>query len=157
MGVVMSIDVETYSDIDIASSGAYRYCESPSFEVMLFAYAFDDEPVRLIDLTCERFPDELMAALQDPEIKKSAFNANFERNTIASHFSIKCPPESWFCTMVQSLRMGLPGSLEMAGKALNFAEDKQKMKEGKALIQYFCKPCKPTKTNHGQDEEPSGA
>lgn len=150
MGVVMSIDVETYSDIDIASSGAYRYCESPSFEVMLFAYAFDDEPVRLIDLTCERFPDELMAALQDPEIKKAAFNANFERNSIANHFNIKCTPEQWFCTMVQSLRMGLPGSLDMAGKALNFDENKQKMKEGKALIQYFCKPCKPTKTNQGR-------
>ena len=149
----LAIDVETYSSIDITTAGAYKYCEAPDFEIMLFAYAFNDEEVQIVDLAQgEELPERVIKALVDPRIIKTAFNANFERNAIkaAMHFSNGMPPEQWQCTMIQALRMGLPGSLEMVGKALKFPEDKQKMKEGKALIQYFCKPCKPTKANGGR-------
>lgn len=147
---ILAIDVETYSSIDIKTAGAYRYCEGPDFEILLFAYAFDDEPVQIVDLANgETLPDEVIDSLDNPTILKTAFNANFERNAISSdmYFPNGMPPEQWECTMIKALTMGLPGSLDMVGKALNFEEDKQKMKEGKALIQYFCKPCKPTKTN----------
>lgn len=147
--MVLSIDIETYSDIDIRTSGAYKYVESEEFEIMLFAYAFDDGPVQIVDFTqSEIIPQRVMYALDDPSIVKSAFNANFERNAISNEFVlIECPPEHWECTMVKALTMGLPCSLGMVGKAMHLEEDKQKMKEGKALIQYFCKPCKPTKAN----------
>lgn len=147
---ILAIDVETYSSIDIKTAGAYRYCEAPDFEILLFAYAFDDEPVQIVDLANgETLPDEVIDSLDNPTILKTAFNANFERNAISSdmYFPNGMPPEQWECTMIKALTMGLPGSLDMVGKVLNFEEDKQKMKEGKALIQYFCKPCKPTKTN----------
>ncbi|WP_073006206.1 DNA polymerase [Clostridium amylolyticum] len=144
----LSIDVETYCDLDISKVGAYKYCEHPSFEIMLFAYAFDDDPVQIVDLANgEKLPSNIFYALTDPNVLKTAFNANFERNSIKNQYPALCPPEQWECTMVKALTIGLPGSLDMVGKALNFEEDKQKMKEGKALIQYFCKPCKPTKTN----------
>lgn len=151
---ILSIDVETYCELDIKNVGAYRYCEHPSFEIMLFAYAFDDEPVQIIDfMNGERLPHDIRTALVDPLILKTAFNANFERNSIKNNFSSykNCMnPVQWDCTMIKALTMGLPGSLDMVGKALKFEEDKQKMKEGKALIQYFCKPCKPTKSNGGR-------
>ncbi|AOZ77199.1 XRE family transcriptional regulator [Clostridium pasteurianum] len=148
----LAIDVETYSDLDIKNVGAYKYCESPAFEIMLFAYAFNDEPVQLVDLMSgEDLPDRVIEALENPDIIKTAFNANFERNAISNDFIlINCLPEQWQCTMVKAYTMGLPGSLDMVGKAMHFPEDKQKMKEGKALIQYFCKPCKPTKSNGGR-------
>lgn len=155
----LAIDVETYSSADIKKTGAYKYCEAPDFEIMLFAYAFDDEPVQIIDLMQgEIIPPEVRVALVDPKILKTAFNANFERNTIGKNYFKACHvykdcamnPEQWDCTMVRALRLGLPGSLDMVGKALNLEEDKQKMKEGKALINYFCKPCKPTKVNGGR-------
>lgn len=147
---VLAIDVETYSEIDITKAGAYRYCTDNSFEILLFAYAFDDEPVQIIDLTVEKMPIRVIEALKNPQILKTAFNANFERNAISNFLKIECPPNQWDCTMIRALRLGLPGSLDMAGKVLKFDEDKQKMKEGKALIQYFCKPCKPTKSNGGR-------
>ena len=145
----LAIDVETYSSVDISTSGAYKYVQAPDFQIMLFAYAFNDEEVKIIDfMNGEYLPQEVNEALNDPKIIKTAFNANFERNAIeADTFDIYCPPEEWQCTMVKALTMGLPGSLGMVGKAMHFEEDKQKMKEGKALIQYFCKPCKPTKAN----------
>jgi DNA polymerase len=148
----LAIDVETYSSVDIKTSGAYKYCEALDFEIMLFAYAFNDEEVQIIDFTDKRatFPKKIMDALNDPNIIKTAFNANFERRALRCYFSIPTPPEQWACTMVKSLTLGLPGSLDMVGKAMHFEEDKQKMKEGKALIQYFCKPCKPTKANGGR-------
>lgn len=145
---ILSIDLETYSDVDISKAGAYKYCKTDEFEIMLFAYAFDDEPVQIIDiLRGGEIPHKVELALGDINIIKTAFNANFERNAILHHYGIKCRPEQWDCTMIKALTMGLPGSLDMVGKALKFDEDKQKMKEGKALIQYFCKPCKPTKAN----------
>ncbi|WP_102400185.1 DNA polymerase [Haloimpatiens massiliensis] len=146
----LGIDVETYSSVDIAKAGAYKYCESPDFEILLFAYAFDDDPVQIVDFAQdEELPQEVVEALDNPTILKTAFNANFERNAISNdmYFPNGMPPEQWECTMIKALTLGLPGSLDMVGKALKFEDDKQKMKEGKSLIQYFCKPCKPTKTN----------
>ncbi|WP_455804260.1 DNA polymerase [Clostridium butyricum] len=151
---ILSIDVETYCDLDIKDVGAYKYCRHPSFEILLFAYAFNDEPVKIVDLTKEiNLPVDVTFALNDPGILKTAFNANFERNAIGAFCCYKIgdmKPEEWDCTMIKAMRLGLPSSLDMVGKALHFPEDKQKMKEGKALIQYFCKPCKPTKTNGGR-------
>ena len=143
MHKVLGIDVETYSDEDIAVTGAYRYCLSPKFTILLFAYAFDDEEVKIIDFANgEKLPNEVFEALTNPDIIKTAFNANFERNALKNYFKIEMPPEQWRCTMIQSLRLGLPGSLAMVGKALKFPEDKQKMQEGKALIKLFCTPKK---------------
>lgn len=151
---ILSIDVETYCELDIRDVGAYKYCRHPSFEILLFAYAFNDEPVKIVDLTKEiNLPVDVTFALNDPGILKTAFNANFERNAIGALCCYKIggmKPEEWDCTMIKAMRLGLPSSLDMVGKALHFPEDKQKMKEGKALIQYFCKPCKPTKTNGGR-------
>lgn len=146
---ILSIDVETYCDLDIKDVGAYKYCEHPSFEILLFAYAFNDGPVEIIDFTQgETLPQEIVEALVNPQITKSAFNANFERNAILNDmYFIGMPPEEWQCTMIKALTIGLPSSLDMVGKALHLSEDKQKMKEGKELIKYFCKPCKPTKVN----------
>lgn len=150
----LAIDVETFSSVDIAKAGAYKYCQSEDFQILLIAYAYDDEPVQIIDLAQgEKFPIDLKMDLVDPNILKTAFNANFERNAFKNNFSFykNCmDPYQWDCTMVRALRLGLPGSLDMVGKVLHFEEDKQKMKEGKALIQYFCKPCKPTKANGGR-------
>jgi DNA polymerase len=148
MSRVLAIDVETYSSIDIKTAGAYRYCEAPDFEILLFAYAFDDEPVQIVDFAQgETLPQEVKTALLNPGILKTAFNANFEISTLKRYLINGITAEDWECTMIKSLTMGLPGSLDMVAKAMHFEEDKQKMKEGKALIQYFCKPCKPTKTN----------
>lgn len=147
----LSIDIETYSSVDIQKAGVYRYCEAPDFTIMLFAYAFDDEEVKIIDLeNGELVPEEVEDALFSPNVIKTAFNANFERTALSKYLNIEMPPEQWQCTMVKALTLGLPGSLEMVGKVLNFEDDKQKMKEGKALIQYFSKPCKPTKANGGR-------
>ncbi|MEW9989211.1 DNA polymerase [Clostridium butyricum] len=159
---ILSIDVETYCDLDIKDVGAYKYCRHPSFEILLFAYAFNDEPVEIVDFTTEEYakdtkditgwgllPDRVVDALDDKNVLKSAFNANFERNAVSA-YGFDNLPEEWDCTMIKAMRLGLPSSLDMVGKALHFPEDKQKMKEGKALIQYFCKPCKPTKTNGGR-------
>ena len=144
------IDVETYSDINIATSGAYKYTESENFEILLFAYAFDSGEVQLIDMTKEELPEHVKDALGNPNIIKSSFNANFERNAIKNYLNSPTPPEMWQCSMIKALTIGLPGSLGMVGKAMHLEEDKQKMKEGKALIQYFCKPCKATKANGGR-------
>lgn len=145
---ILAIDVETYSSIDIKTAGAYRYCEAPDFEILLFAYAFDDEPVQIVDLkNGGTLPQEVKIALLNSRVLKTAFNANFEVSTLKRYLINGITAKDWECTMIKALTMGLPGSLDMVGKVLNFEEDKQKMKEGKSLIQYFCKPCKPTKTN----------
>lgn len=144
----LSIDLETYSDLDINKVGVYKYVESPAFEILLFAYAFDNEGVTLIDFTKgEVLPQDVLRALTDMSILKTAFNANFEMTCIEKHFNIQCLPQQWECTMVKALTLGLPTSLAMVSNALKFKEDKRKMKEGKDLIRYFCGPCKPTKTN----------
>lgn len=140
----LSIDIETYSSIELTRSGVYRYVEAPDFTILLFAYAFDDEPVEVVDLTHERLSEELEAALINPEIIKTAFNANFERTCLSKYLGKHLPVKQWECTMVHSYMIGLPGSLEMVAKVLNLEAQKG---AGKPLINYFLKPCKPTKVN----------
>lgn len=151
----LSIDIETYSDISLKDCGVYKYVDSPNFEILLFGYAFDDEEVKVIDLASdERIPGEIIKALYNTEIIKCAFNAAFERTCLTKHLKknglMPLKPEGWSCTMVKSLTLGLPRSLDKVSKMLRFEEDKQKMNEGKALIRYFSIPCKPTKVNGGR-------
>lgn len=150
---VMGIDIETYSSVDLAKAGVYAYTEAPDFDILLIGYKYDDEDeVHVIDtLAVDRdFDEELYEfrqALTDPSIVKTAFNANFERTCLAKWTGAAMPPEEWRCTMVKALTMGLPGNLADAGMALGLPEDKLKDPQGKALIQFFSKPCKPTRTN----------
>ena len=123
----LAIDIETYSDIDLIKSGVYRYVESESFQVLLFGYAYDDKPVKVIDLAQgEEIPRIVWEDLFDPAVTKTAFNANFERVCLAKHFGQAMPPEQWQCTMVQALMLGLPMSLADVGKTLKLPTDKQK-------------------------------
>jgi len=154
--MILSIDIETYSEVDLTKTSVYRYSEDPSFEILLFGYAFDDEPVTVIDVTAGGIPDNILKALVDPSITKVAFNASFERVCLSNYMKRLglindfLPPEQWECVMIHALSCGLPRSLAGVGQALGLSEDEAKMKEGKALIQYFCKPCKATKTNGGR-------
>jgi DNA polymerase len=141
----LGIDIETYSSVDLIKSGVYAYVNAPDFTILLFAYAFDDGPVELVDLTKDELPDEIMQALTDNQILKTAYNANFERTCIQKHFGIRLPVNEWSCTMVASSELGLPNSLATVAMALGLAE--QKDSRGKALINYFSKPCKPTDAN----------
>lgn len=144
------MDYETKSAIDIKKSGAFRYVEDESFDVLLLAYAFDDRPVRVVDFASgETWPEEFLQALRDPAVTKVAHNAIFERTVIGKLLGYT-PPEEWLDTMHLSAQCGLPLSLDAAGKALGLPEDQAKMREGKALIRYFCQPCKPTKANGGR-------
>ena len=163
----LSIDIETHSDIDLSKCGVYKYVESPQFEILLFGYSVDGGPVKVVDLACgEKIPNEILDALTDESVTKWAFNSQFERICLSEYlrrfypekfvsYSIKedsvnhyLSPISWKCTMTWSAYMGLPLSLEGAGKVLGLSE--QKLKEGKDLIRYFCVPCKPTKVNGGR-------
>lgn len=142
----LSIDLETYSSVDLGKSGVYKYAESEDFEILLFAYSIDDGEVRVIDLASgEIIPEEILSALSDESIEKWAFNANFERVCLSRFLGERLKPQGWYCTMIWSAYLGLPLSLEKVGEVLKL--DKQKMNEGKALIRYFSIPCKPTKTN----------
>ena len=146
---MMSLDIETFSATDLNTAGVYRYVEDPQFDILLLGYAFNDEPVHVVDLTgmsLERMPG-LMDALTDPEITKCAWNANFERTCLARYTGRAMPPEQWEDTMITAAEMGLPLSLAAAGAALGLPEDKQKMQEGRRLIQQFSKPCRPSKAN----------
>lgn len=150
---VMGVDIETYSSVDLAKAGVYAYTEAPDFDILLIGYKYDDEDeVHVIDtLAVDRdFDEELYEfrqALTDPSIVKTAFNANFERTCLAKWTGAAMPPEQWRCTMIKALTMGLPGNLADAGAALGLPEDKLKDPQGKALIQFFSKPCKSTRTN----------
>lgn len=145
----LSIDIETYSSVNLLDSGVYPYVEAEDFEILLFAYSFDDDPVTCIDLTFDgELPEQILNALTDPSIIKTAYNANFERTCIAKHFGIDTDPSQWHCTQVHSLMLGLPGNLENVAKSLKL--DAQKDSAGKALIRYFSVPCRPTKTNGGR-------
>lgn len=149
----LSIDIETYSDIQLQKSGVYRYCESPNFEILLFAYSVDTGPVQVVDLACgEKIPDEVIAALEDESVIKWAFNAAFERICLSGFLGYPTGaylnPESWRCSMVWAATMGLPLSLEGVGAILGL--EKQKLAEGKDLIKYFCQPCAATKSNGGR-------
>lgn len=142
----LSIDLETYSSVDLGKSGVYKYAESEDFEILLFAYSIDDGEVKVVDLASgEVIPEEILSALSDKSIEKWAFNANFERVCLSRFLGKRLKPQGWYCTMIWSAYIGLPLSLEKVGEVLKL--DKQKMNEGKALIRYFSIPCKPTKTN----------
>ena len=142
----LSIDLETYSSVDLGKSGVYKYAESEDFEILLFAYSIDNGEVQVLDLVSgEIIPEEILSALSDESIEKWAFNANFERVCLSRFLGERLNPQGWYCTMIWSAFLGLPLSLEKVGEVLKL--DKQKMNEGKALIRYFSIPCKSTKTN----------
>lgn len=173
----LRVDIETFSSFDLPKVGVYRYAEAPDFEVMLFGYQIDDEPVRCIDLTlpdpetgvylrdlfldpltgkqaprweidqmiARMLPEEVLWAMTSPEVMKHAWNANFERVCLRKFFYESMDPAQWRCSMVSALYCGLPGKLEDAGRVLNAKIQKDPV--GRALINYFCKPCKPTKKN----------
>ncbi|WP_320951675.1 DNA polymerase [Hungatella effluvii] len=146
MGRILEMDIETYSDVDLLKCGVYAYADSPAFEVLLFAYSFDREETKIVDLAQgEVLPAEVEAAIFDEGIVKTAFNANFERTCLSKYFGRQLSPKSWHCSAVQAAMLALPRSLEDVGAVLGL--EKQKMKEGKELIRYFCVPCKPTKAN----------
>lgn len=141
----LHIDIETYSDVNLAKSGVYRYVQSPEFAILLFAYAIDDGPTKVVDLAAgEKLPIPVLVALQDPTVLKWAFNAQFERVCISKHLGLPVgtylDPASWRCSMVWASTLGLPLSLDGVGAVLGL--EKQKLKEGKDLIRYFCTPAK---------------
>lgn len=145
----LSIDIETYSSVNLLKSGVYAYADAPDFTILLFAYAFDNEEVKIVDTACgEKIPDEIIKALQNKEIIKTAFNANFERTCLKKYLGIDMPPSQWHCTMIQSAELGLPKSLAGVAKVLGLNE--QKDRSGKACIDYLSKPCKVTKSNGGR-------
>jgi DNA polymerase len=153
----LSIDIETYSSVDIGAAGLYKYAQSPDFQVLLLAYSLDGAPVEVLDLTTDPLlPLKLVQALFDPNTVKHAFNAAFEWYGLSRYLQgrMPIPPADWLpqwrCTMLHSLYCGYPASLASTGRALGLPEDKQKMTVGKALIAYFCKPCSPTKANGGR-------
>ena len=143
----LSIDIETRSSIDIGKAGAYKYAQSPDFEILLFAYQWNNDPVKVIDLkNGEELPCWLMQALADPNVIKHAYNAAFEWYCL-NCAGYETPIEQWRCTMAHGLYCGYTAGLDATGKAIGLPQDKQKLTTGKALIRYFCVPCKPTKTN----------
>ncbi len=146
----ISIDIETFSDVDLIRCGVYKYADSPNFEMLLFAYAVDDGDVHIIDIAGgEELPEEIIQAIKSDTVVKTAYNAQFERVCLSRY--LKLPegeylnPQSWYCTAVQAAELALPLSLADVGSVLGL--ERQKMTEGKELIKYFCVPCKPTKSN----------
>lgn len=150
----LSIDLETYSSVDLVRSGVYPYTASSDFEILLFAYGVDEEPVEIIDLTKgEEIPWEIIEAIRDKKVIKRAFNAAFERVCLSTYLKEELKAESWRCTAVQAAAMGYPLSLEGAAKALGLQV--QKMTEGRELIKFFTMPCKGTKFNGGRTRNSS--
>lgn len=142
------VDTETFSSTDLKASGSYKYLEDPTFEILLLPFAWDDEPVRVLDFTNPEDLKQLPAireGLLNPDVIKVAHNATFERGAYKRQWGEYMPPEQWDDAMIRCAMHGLPLSLDDAGEAMNIGH--KKLKEGKALIAYFCKPCKPTKTN----------
>lgn len=149
----LSIDIETYSSVNLQKSGVYKYASSDDFEVLLFGYSVDGGEVQVVDLALgEVIPQEILEALQDDEVIKWAFNASFERICLSAFLGMPVgeylSPESWRCSMIWSATLGLPLSLEGVGAVLGL--EKQKLTEGKSLIKYFCVPCAATKANGGR-------
>ena len=146
----LSIDLETYSSVPIKTAGAQRYIASSDFEILLFAYSLDGQPVQVVDMAMgEKVPDWVLKALYDPNYIKHAYNAVFEFVGISKVFG-QLIPSQWRDTMFHGLYCGYTAGLDATGKALGLSEDKQKLNTGKALIRYFCVPCKPTKSNGGR-------
>ena len=146
-------DLETYSSVDLAKCGVYRYCESEDFEILLAAYSVDGGAVRVVDLACgEKLPEEILDALEDETVEKWSYNSQFERICLSRFLGYPAgnylAPASWRCSMVWASTLGLPRSLESVGVVLGL--EKQKLTEGKDLIRYFCVPCRPTKANGGR-------
>lgn len=150
----LSVDIETYSSVDIKKSGLHKYAQSPDFEVLLFAYSLDGQPVQVIDLAQgEQLPQEVMAALLDPGVVKHAYNAAFEWYCLSRFLGLAQPEQwlpQWQCTMIHGLYCGYTAGLAATAAALGLPEDKRKMSVGAALIRTFCTPCKPTKSNGGR-------
>ena len=149
----ISWDLETYSSVDLAKCGVYRYCESKDFEILLAAYSIDGGAVQVTDLACgEKLPQEILDALEDETVEKWSYNSQFERICLSRLLGYPAgdylAPESWRCSMVWASTLSLPRSLESVGAVLGL--EKQKLTEGKDLIRYFCVPCKPTKANGGR-------
>lgn len=149
----LSVDIETFSSVDLGKSGVYRYAESEDFEILLFGYSVNGSPVQVVDLACgENLPEEIRKAISDPTVMKWAFNAQFERICLSRFLGMPTgeylDPVSWHCTMIWSATLGLPMSLAGVGTVLGL--EKQKLTEGKDLIRYFCVPCKATKVNGGR-------
>ena len=163
----LSIDIETFSDVDLSKCGVYKYAESPFFEILLFGYSVDGGPVQVVDVALgESVPDEILAALADPTVEKWAYNAQFERVCLSSWLRRHYPeyfrsygvpedtvsnyldPAAWRCSMIWASYLGLPRSLKGVGAVLNLAD--QKLAEGADLVRYFCVPCRPTIKNYGR-------
>lgn len=143
----LSIDLETYSEVSIGKAGSYRYILDPSFEILLFAYSLDGMPVEVIDVASGQvIPLWLKNALKNPLYIKHAYNAAFEWFALSKYLG-QLPPDQWRDTMLHALYCGYPASLDAAGKAMGLPEDKKKLATGKALIRYFCVPCKPSNAN----------
>lgn len=168
----LSIDIETYSSVNLGKSGVYRYAESEDFEILLFSYSADHGPIQVIDMACgEEMPENVRRALTDDSVEKWAFNAQFERVCLSAWFRRNHPeevkelnkkdkslrgflnPKAWKCSRIWAAYMGMPLSLEDVGALLKL--ENQKMAEGKELIRYFCGPCKPTKNQRGKNPKPS--
>lgn len=146
----LSIDIETRSGADISKTGLYRYAQDKDFGILLFAYKADDEPVKIVDMEMgEPLPDDVREALGDPAVTKHAYNAAFEWYCLnqAGYYT---PLSQWKCTMIHGLYCGYTAGLDATGKAMGLPQDKRKLATGKALIRYFCIPCKPTKSNGGR-------
>lgn len=147
---ILSIDIETYSETDIKSAGAYRYVDDPAFEILLFGYSWNYGEAQVIDLKCgESIPKDVEDSIFDDSVIKTAYNAAFERTALTKHFNRYADPTQWECTLVLAAQMGLPLSLDGVSDVM-LSPDKAKLKEGKALIRYFCVPCKPTISNGGR-------
>ena len=147
----LSIDLETFSSVPIGKAGAYKYIQSPDFEILLFAYSVDGSPVEIVDLARgEILPEWLYAAVKSPEYIKHAYNAAFEWYCLSKFYGFMLPVNQWRDTMLHGLYCGFTAGLDATGKALGLPAEKQKLAVGKSLIRYFCVPCAPTKTNGGR-------
>jgi DNA polymerase len=145
----LSIDIETYSPVDLTTSGVYKYCATQEFEILLLSYSVDNGPVVIVDIASgEKLPQEIEEAIKSPKVIKWAFNASFERICLSRYFMQWLSPDSWRCSMVWAGTLGMPMSLAGVGSIFNLKD--QKLSEGKDLIRYFCQPCKPTKVNGGR-------
>ena len=146
----LSIDIETRSGVDIGKTGLYRYAQDGEFSILLFAYKMDDNPVEIVDLeNGEEIPPVIRVALADAGVIKHAYNAAFEWYCL-NRAGYGTPLSQWRCTMIHGMYCGYPAGLDAAGKAVGLPQDKQKLAAGKALIRYFCTPCRPTKSNGGR-------
>ena len=147
----LSIDIETYSSVDLLKSGLYKYVQASDFQILLMAYSYDYGPVQLIDFTAgDKMPAQLLRDLHDTDVLKHAYNASFEWYCLSKHFICGDPLDNlpqWRCTMLHGLYCGYTAGLGVTGKALGLPQDKQKLTTGKALIKTFCSPCKPSRTN----------